>query len=111
MSVPDLQVAVGPEVPLSSLYRVITDLVAAKVLTKLEFREGFARFEMAEDLAEHHHHLVCTRCSKVIDFELPVLETAVDGVATEVRKRSGFRVHSHRIDFFGLCAECSVRAR
>ena len=106
MSVPDLQASVGAAVPLSSLYRVIADLVDAKVLTKLEFREGFARFELAEELAEHHHHLVCTQCSKVIDLELPDLEAAVDGVAAHVRKRNGFTVHSHRIDFFGLCDGC-----
>ena len=53
---------VGPDVPLSSLYRIIGDLVAAGVLIRLEFAEGFARFELDEELAEHHHHLVCTEC-------------------------------------------------
>src|SRR6202008_3718298 len=44
-------------VPLSSLYRIVNDLVAASVLVRLEFEEGFARFELVEELARHHHHL------------------------------------------------------
>ena len=40
LSVPDLQSAVGPEVPLSSLYRIIADLVEATILIKLEFAEN-----------------------------------------------------------------------
>ena len=51
MSVPDVQSAVGSAVPLSSLYRIISDLVDAKVLFKLEFAQGFARFELDEELA------------------------------------------------------------
>ncbi len=47
-SVPELQEALGRDVPLSSLYRVIGDLVGARILIKLEFAEGFARFELDE---------------------------------------------------------------
>jgi Fe2+ or Zn2+ uptake regulation protein len=39
LSVPDLQTAVGPDVPLSSLYRILGDLVDATILIKLEFAE------------------------------------------------------------------------
>src|SRR2546423_14895410 len=65
LSVQEVQELVGPRVPLSSLYRIISDLVAARVLIRLEFAEGFARFELDEELVEHHHHLVCTTCGSV----------------------------------------------
>lgn len=107
MSVPELQSAVGPGVPLSSLYRIITDLLEAKVLLKLEFAEGFARFELDEELASHHHHLVCTSCGQVADLELADLEVTLGASVKSIRRRTGFRATAHRLDFFGLCAACA----
>ena len=108
MSVTELQNAVGPEVPLSSLYRIISDLVDAKIFIKLEFAEGFARFELDEELAAHHHHLVCNTCGAVTDLELGELETMLDGTASSLRRQTGFLVQSHRLDFFGICGRCAA---
>ncbi len=109
LAIPDLQTAVGTAVPLSSLYRIISDLLVARVLIKLEFAEGFARFELDDALLAHHHHLVCTECGSVTDLELSDLEKELDGSADAIRKRTGFRVDSHRLDFFGLCDGCAHR--
>jgi Fe2+ or Zn2+ uptake regulation protein len=106
-SVPELQEAIGRDVPLSSLYRVIGDLVAARILIKLEFAEGFARFELDEELAAHHHHLVCTRCGAVADVELHEFEGALTDAARTVQRRTGFAVSMHRLDFFGVCSTCA----
>jgi Fur family transcriptional regulator, ferric uptake regulator len=111
MSVPDLQAAVGDAVPLSSLYRIIGDLVDAKVFIKLEFAEGFARFELDEELAAHHHHLVCNACGLVTDLELRDLETTLDTTAAAIVRSTGFVAQSHRLDFFGLCQNCAIAPR
>ncbi len=107
LSVTEVHDVVGPEVPLSSLYRILGDLVAAGVLIRLEFAEGFARFELDEGLAEHHHHLVCTGCGIVADLELPDLERTLGDTAVDIRRRAGFEARTHRLDFFGLCAACT----
>lgn len=109
MSVTELQSVVGPKVPLSSLYRIISDLLDAKIFIKLEFAEGFARFELDEDLAAHHHHLVCNECGSVADLELGDLETILDGTTATIRKKTGFVTQNHRLDFFGMCANCAKR--
>ncbi len=111
LSVPDLQAAIGPKVPLSSLYRIISDLLGAKVLIKLEFAEGFARFELDEELASHHHHLVCTSCGDVADLELHDLEVMLETAVKSIQKRTGFRASTHRLDFFGSCRTCTKTAR
>ena len=101
-------------VPLSSLYRIVSDLITANVLVKLEFEEGFARFELTEELARHHHHLVCTECGTVEDFEgpgMPVLERAVDDAMRSIKRRHRFSVQTHRLDFFGICGACTSAAR
>ena len=110
LSVHEVHEAVRPKVPLSSLYRIIADLVAAGVLIRLEFAEGFARFELDEELAEHHHHLVCTECGNVTDLELPDLERTIDQAAVGIVRRAGFRPRTHRLDFFGECRSCRDQA-
>lgn len=111
VSVPELQTLLGPGIPVSTLYRIISDLLAARVLIKLEFSEGFARFELDDALSKHHHHLVCTECGAVIDLELTDLEAVLDGTNAAILRRTGFRVGSHRLDFFGLCANCTSPKR
>src|SRR5439155_2790126 len=70
LSMQDLQDrAREARVPLSSLYRIVSDLVGAYVLVRLEFEEGFARCELVEELARHPHHLVCVACGTVEDYE------------------------------------------
>ena len=111
LSMQDLQErAREARVPLSSLYRIVNDLVGASVLVRLEFEEGFARFELVEELATHHHHLVCVECGTVEDFEgpgLPDLERAVDDAMRSIRRRHRFSVRNHRLDFFGTCGACA----
>ena len=107
LSAIELQAKVGPSVPLSTLYRILSDLVEAKIIIKLEFAEGFARFEFSEDLSDHHHHLACTECGAVADFELHDLEAVLESTSKGIKRRSGFVVHNHRLDFFGLCAKCA----
>ncbi len=58
------------DVPLSSLYRNLTVLDEAGVLVKHHDADGLARFELAEWLSGHHHHVVCINCGAVEDVEL-----------------------------------------
>ena len=43
------------------------DLQTAGVVRRVAANDEFARFELAEDLTEHHHHLLCVGCGKVAD--------------------------------------------
>src|SRR5271168_3387505 len=56
-----------PEVPHSSAYRHLADLQTAGIVRRVAANDDFARFELAEDLTEHHHHLHCVECGNVID--------------------------------------------
>jgi Fur family peroxide stress response transcriptional regulator len=46
--------------------------------------------------------MICTRCRKIMDPEL----SSLDELSEEMRKKTGYRVLSHRLDFFGLCPAC-----
>jgi len=96
-----------PSVPRSSAYRHLTDLEAAGLVRRVTASDEYTRFELAEDLTEHHHHLLCINCGKVTDVTLPIgLEQQVTGAITKLADTEGFQAHSHRLDVLGLCAAC-----
>jgi Fe2+ or Zn2+ uptake regulation protein len=96
-----------PRLPRSSAYRHLTNLQAAGLIRKVTASDEYTRFELAEDLTEHHHHLLCINCGKVTDVTLPTgLEQQVTSAITTLAGAEGFQAHSHRLDMLGLCAAC-----
>ena len=94
--------------PLSSLYRSLAVLADADVLAPHHGAKGVTRYELAEWLKGHHHHLVCTRCGTVDDVELtPALERTLETVVADVVGGNGFRPSGHALEIDGVCAECS----
>jgi Fur family transcriptional regulator, ferric uptake regulator len=96
-----------PGLPRSSAYRHLTDLHAAGLVRRVTASDEFTRFELAEDLTEHHHHLLCMNCGKVIDVTLPAsFEQQAAEAIGQLADAEGFQAHSHRLDVLGLCAAC-----
>ena len=96
-----------PDMPRSSAYRHLTDLHAAGLVRRVTANDEFTRFELAEDLTEHHHHLLCVNCGKVIDVTPPPgFEQQVAGAVAQLASAEGFQAHSHRLDVLGICVAC-----
>ena len=96
-----------PGLPRSSAYRHLTDLYAAGLVRRVAAGDEFTRFELAEDLTEHHHHLLCVNCGKVIDVTLPAdFEQQMIAAIGRLASAEGFEAHGHQLDVIGLCAAC-----
>lgn len=96
-----------PDLPRSSAYRHLTDLHTVGLVRRVTASDEFTRYELAEDLTEHHHHLVCVSCGKVIDVTLPDgFEEQVARAVGELAEAEGFAPQSHRIDVLGHCHAC-----
>jgi Fe2+ or Zn2+ uptake regulation protein len=99
-----------PDVPRSSAYRHLADLQRAGVVRRLAANDEFARFELAEDLTHHHHHLLCSMCGKVIDVTPSLaFEGTVAAMVEELAVEQGFAATSHALDVIGHCATCQRR--
>lgn len=104
VTIPELLDA-NPEIPQSSAYRNLSVLEAVGAVTRIATFGEHARFELAEDLMGHHHHLICTSCGRVDDFTVPdAVERSVDRALDGVVAPTGFLPHAHRLDLLGLCA-------
>ncbi|MGH9185160.1 MAG: Fur family transcriptional regulator [Acidimicrobiales bacterium] len=93
--------------PQSSAYRNLTVLNDAAVVRRLPGTDEFARYELAEELAGHHHHFLCDSCGTVADVSAsPRLERALAEAARVAADESGFKVTGHRMDLLGRCRDC-----
>ncbi|HZM31979.1 MAG TPA: Fur family transcriptional regulator [Acidimicrobiales bacterium] len=97
----------APDLAQSSAYRNLVVLERAGVVHRIVTADDFARYELAEDLTGHHHHLICTHCGDVQDFTMPsAVEADLDRALTEVAAEHGFAADHHRLDLVGRCASC-----
>jgi Fe2+ or Zn2+ uptake regulation protein len=102
---PELVASAGQ--PQSSVYRNLAVLERAGAVRRVLTEEGLARYELAEDLTAHHHHLVCDSCGAVEDVTVPEpLEREVERALAAAARRAGFRARSHRLDVVGTCRSC-----
>jgi Fe2+ or Zn2+ uptake regulation protein len=106
LSIPEILIA-APSVPQSSAYRNLTGLIDVGVVRRVAGTDDHGRFELAEELSGHHHHLVCGNCGKVEDVHpSPRLERALGEAARAVAESQGYEVTEHRLDLMGLCPQC-----
>jgi Fur family ferric uptake transcriptional regulator len=93
----------------SSAYRNLSGLVEAGVVRRIVTEEDFGRYELAEDLTGHHHHVICSTCGRTRDVTLPAdVEGTLDRTLDGVARRAGFADVSHRLDLVGTCDECAA---
>jgi Fe2+ or Zn2+ uptake regulation protein len=96
----------------SSAYRNLAILEEAGVVHRLITSDDTARYELAEDLTGHHHHVICESCGSVLDIDAPAeLERGVHELAASVTATHGFVVAHHRLDLVGTCAACIAAPR
>lgn len=106
LTMPEL-LSAAPALPQSSAYRNVTTLIDVGVLRRVSGADDHGRFELAEELSGHHHHLVCATCGDVRDVHAsPRLERALGEAARAVADEHGFEVTDHRLDLFGCCPGC-----
>jgi Fur family ferric uptake transcriptional regulator len=100
--------AVDRSLSQSSTYRNLAVLEEAGAVRRVVHGTGdHARYELAEELTEHHHHLICTTCGSVSDVTFDAeLETELDRAFHGAAAASGFRPAHHAIDIYGACSRC-----
>ena len=92
----------------SSVYRNLVVLEQAGLVHRIVTNAEFARFELAEDLTEHHHHLICASCGMVEDVPASAgLEKSVHAATAQIARSTGFRTEHHRVDLVGVCRDCA----
>lgn len=85
------------DIGLATVYRVLTQFAQAGLLTRQNFETGKSVFELNE--GEHHDHLVCVQCGKVVEF----FDEEIELRQAEIAKQQGFELQGHALSLYGLC--------
>ena len=106
VTLPEL-IDLAPALAQSSAYRNLAVMEQVGVVRRLVHSADHARYELAEDLTEHHHHLICEACGTVRDVTLtPKLELRLDAAFDALSSAAGFEATHHTIDLSGRGADC-----
>lgn len=107
-SAAELSEEIGGSLPLSSLYRSLAVLEGAGVLAPHYSSPGLTRYELAEWLSGHHHHLVCIECGQVQDLPAnEAIEDRLQEIVADVAGAASFVETNHALEIEGRCARCT----
>lgn len=88
-----------------TVYRTL-DLLSKLNLVCRVHAEGRCRSYMMRRPTEHHHHLVCSGCGKVVDFT----NCSLIKIEEKLSQESGFAIKGHLLEFYGVCPDCVMNA-
>jgi Fur family ferric uptake transcriptional regulator len=96
---------------LATIYRTLDLLVQMGMVSKFDFGDGRARYELISKDETHHHHLICRKCGRVIDYSDFSKEEIkfIKELEKEVSKQHNFKIDSHKLDFYGFCNKCKEK--
>jgi len=93
----------GEEIGLATVYRVLTQFEAAGLVSRHHFEGGQAVFELNE--GEHHDHMVCLKCGKVVEF----MDDVIENRQKQIAANNGFTITEHSMILYGHCNTPSCR--
>jgi len=96
----------GARVSRATVYRTLALLVDSGLLDEVSLGGEHRHYEHVLG-HEHHDHLVCNSCGRIIEFTSPAIERLQEQICREHR----FKASGHRLRIFGRCAECARAAR
>ena len=88
-----------PEISRATVYKNIHTFIDAGMLREVSELHQTNRLDAN---LERHHHLICTRCRKVVDYQ----DDQLDSVRAIKPEPHGFQVTEYRVEARGLCPEC-----
>ena len=94
----------GRGVGRASVYRVLDLLLSHRLVQRVETGDGTARYERIAPTGEHHHHLLCERCGRLVPFDDSDLERSIEQLAS----RLNFSVREHDVLLHGSCERCAA---
>ncbi len=92
-----------PEIGIATIYRTLQLFENLNIVVKVNFDDGFSRYEIKENTSDHHHHhLICLKCGKILEVQLDLLES----LENTIENQEDFSITDHNVKFYGYCKNC-----
>ena len=89
-----------PTTSLATIYKTVALLKRINELIEISFPDDSNRYDGNNPYP--HPHVICMQCKKILDSDL----SSPKDLTKEVAEKTGFKILTHRVDFFGVCSEC-----
>jgi Fur family ferric uptake transcriptional regulator len=93
-------------VGLSTIYRTLKLLTQSGLALERKFGGQVSTFEPVQG-KQHHDHLICLGCGRIIEFE----NQAIEDLQGDVARRHAFIVQHHLLELYGYCVQCARRGK
>lgn len=94
-----------PMTSLATVYKTVTLLKDMDEILELGFSGDSNRYDANKPYP--HPHLICIKCRSIVDPEVATLSILPE----EVAQTTGYKIVSHRLDFYGICPRCQEEGR
>ena len=94
--------ASGESISLSTIYRTLKLMARMGILRELELAEGHKHYEINQPSPHHHHHLICVRCNKTIEFK----SDSVLKVGAKTAQKEGYHLLDCQLTIHAICPAC-----
>jgi Fur family ferric uptake transcriptional regulator len=88
---------------IATVYRTLGILEETNLISSISFGTDGKKYELS--LKEHHDHLVCKKCGKIIEFHNEIIEQQQELIA----KKFNFKMTGHIMQLVGICQECQKK--
>jgi Fur family ferric uptake transcriptional regulator len=92
----------GEAISLSTVYRTVKMMSRMGILRELELAEDHKHYELNQPAPYHHHHLICVRCSKTIEFK----SDSVLKIGAKQAEKEGFQLLDCQLSIHAVCPAC-----
>jgi Fur family peroxide stress response transcriptional regulator len=89
-----------PTTSLATVYKTVTLLKELGEVIEMGFGDESNRYDGKNP--QPHPHIMCLKCKSIIDPDL----SSLNEMSKELSEETGYKILSHRLDFFGICPDC-----
>ena len=92
----------GEKISLSTIYRTLKLMARMGILRELELAEGHKHYEINQPYPNHHHHLICVRCNKTVEFK----NDSILKTGTKTARKEGYHLLDCQLTVHAVCPSC-----
>ena len=96
----------NPRIGCATVYRTLRLMAESGWASACQFGDRTARFEHRPE-GQHHDHLICLVCGKIVEFESEPIEE----LQSRIARQRGFRIFDHKLELYGHCSACAAKGK
>jgi len=91
---------------IATIYRTLNFLEEVELISSISFGKDGKKYE-SSNTKQHHDHLICTSCGKIVEF----LDNEIEKRQEDIALKNGFKITDHTMQIYGICDVCQSKQK